>query len=92
MQGPKVAAEREELGAGLAGLDVAVEPVGGQVLAGQQLPDPVGPVVGRTSTASPRRVLLTDHHGRVTGSWLASAVGDGVRRRADAHGDAQQPL
>ena len=41
VQRAQVAAEREELGAALAGLDVPVEPVGGQVVAGQQVPHPV---------------------------------------------------
>src|SRR5512144_1646030 len=51
----QVAGEGEELGAALAGLDVPVEPVGGQVVAGEQLPHPVRAGVGGAPSPAPRR-------------------------------------
>jgi hypothetical protein len=45
VQRAQVAAEGQELGAVLTQLDVAVEPIGGQVVAGPQMPDPVRAVV-----------------------------------------------
>src|SRR3712207_7699209 len=38
VQRAQIAAKGQELGAALAGFDVAVEPVGGQVVAGDQMP------------------------------------------------------
>src|SRR5215213_9843503 len=54
VQRPEVAAEGQELGAGLADLDVSVEPVGGQVIAGQQVPDSVRAMEGGPSPSPPR--------------------------------------
>jgi hypothetical protein len=53
----QVAGEREKLGAALACPDVAVEPVGGQVVASEQVPHSVGACVGGTSATSARPAL-----------------------------------
>ena len=51
VQRAQVATEGQELAAALAGFDVAVEPVGRQVVGTQQVTHAVGTAVGRSSAA-----------------------------------------
>jgi hypothetical protein len=64
MQGAQVATEGQELGAALAGLDVPVEPVGGQVIAGEQVPDAMWAGVGGPASGAPRGRRVTLAGGR----------------------------
>jgi len=54
IQRSQVAAEREELAASLADLDVPVEPVGRQVVASEKVTPTVRPLVRRASTGALR--------------------------------------